>query len=82
MTKQEIPGARATDRESSLGRPPLPSDQVRSQRVVSFVTRGELDALNELAEARGESLSSAIHRILRSALTKQTTEESVDKRDT
>jgi hypothetical protein len=49
---------------------------------VSFVTRGELDALNERAEARGESLSSAIHRILRSALTKQTAEESVDERDT
>jgi len=54
-----------------LGRPPKPRDKVRSERVVSFVTRGELDSLTELADIRGESVSAVVHRILRSALTKE-----------
>lgn len=53
-----------------LGRPPKPRDEVRSERVVSFVTQGEFDALLELADNRGESVSAVVHRILRSALTK------------
>jgi len=56
---------------SRLGRPPKPHDKVRSERVVSFVTRGEFDALTELADIRGESLSAVVHRILRSALRKE-----------
>ena len=51
-----------------LGRPPKPRDEVRSERVVSFVTRGEFDVLCELANDRGESISAMIHRILSSAL--------------
>lgn len=58
-----------------LGRPPKPLDEVRSRRVVSFVTRDELDSLTELADIRGESLSAVVHRILRSALLKQNFEE-------
>jgi len=54
-----------------LGRPPKPRDEVRSERVVSFVTRGEFDALTELADIRGESVSAVVHRILRSALMKE-----------
>ena len=54
-----------------LGRPPKPRDKVRSERVVSFVTRGELDSLTELADIRGESVSAVVHRILRSALMKE-----------
>jgi len=49
-----------------LGRPPKPRDEVRSERVVSFVTRGEFDALAELANDRGESISAVIHQILSS----------------
>ena len=56
---------------SRLGRPPKPRDKVRSERVVSFVTRGELDSLTELADIRGESVSAVVHRILRSALMKE-----------
>jgi len=57
-----------------LGRPPKPRDEARSERVVSFVTRGEFDALMELADVRGESVSAIVHRILRSALGKQNTQ--------
>jgi len=39
--------------------------------VVSFVTPGELDALKGLADAKGESVSMAIHRILSSALRRE-----------
>jgi hypothetical protein len=53
------------------GRPPKPRDQVRSERIVSFVTRDELAVLADLADAREESVSAVVHQILRSALTKQ-----------
>ena len=56
---------------SRLGRPPKPRDEVRSERVVSFVTRGEFDSLTELADIRGESVSAVVHSILRSALRKE-----------
>ena len=54
-----------------LGRPPKPRDKVRSERVVSFVTRGEFDALCELANDRGESISAVVHLILSSALAEE-----------
>jgi len=60
-----------TRKRRRFGRPPKPRDEVRSERVVSFVTPAELDALNGLADDRGESLSSLIHRILLSALARQ-----------
>ena len=54
-----------------LGRPPKPPDEVRSERVVSFLTPGELDALVELADIRGASISAVVHQILRSKLVEQ-----------
>ena len=54
-----------------LGRPPKPREEVRSERVVSFVTRGEFDVLCELANDRGESISAVIHLILSSALAEE-----------
>ena len=54
-----------------LGRPPKPRDELRSERVVSFVTRGEFDALCELANDRGESISAMVHLILSSALAEE-----------
>jgi hypothetical protein len=64
----DVPDARS---RRKFGRPPKPRDEVRSERVVSFVTRYEFDTLLELADGRGESVSAAVHRILRSALVKQ-----------
>lgn len=55
----------------TLGRPPRPRDEVRSERVVSFVTRGEFDALLELADTRGQSVSAVVHQILRSKLVEE-----------
>ena len=54
-----------------FGRPPKPHDEVRSERVVSFVTRAEFETLAQLADARSESLSSAIHRILSAGLAEE-----------
>ena len=54
-----------------LGRPPLPRDHVRSERVVSFVTRGEFDALVELADASNQSVSGVVRQILTSELMQQ-----------
>ena len=54
-----------------LGRPPKPRDELRSERVVSFVTRGEFEVLCELANDRGESISAVTHRILSSALAEE-----------
>ena len=51
-----------------FGRPPKPRDEVRSERVVSFLTRGEFESLTRLAADSGESLSSVIHRILSAGL--------------
>ena len=54
-----------------LGRPPKPRAELRSERVVSFVMRGEFDALCELADNRGESISAVVHLILSSALAEE-----------
>ena len=54
-----------------LGRPPKPRDEVRSERVVSFVTRSEFDALTKLADIRGESVSATIHRMISSTLAEE-----------
>jgi hypothetical protein len=71
VAKQKIPDERAAGRESRLGRPPLPRDRARSERVVSFVTPVELDTLRELADSRGTSVSALIHRILSSSLAEE-----------
>ena len=46
------------------GRPPIPSDRARSQRVVTFLTPREFDQLNELAKEQQSNLSSTIHRVI------------------
>ena len=47
-----------------MGRPPLPADQTRCKRVVTFVTRSEMKQLEELASANNDTLSSMCHRII------------------
>jgi hypothetical protein len=64
-------GTGARDRRR-FGRPPKPRDEVRSERVVSFVTRDEYGALVELAATRGQSVSAAIHHILSTRLMEET----------
>jgi len=47
-----------------MGRPPLPVDQARCKRVVTFVTRSEMKQLEELAKGNEDTLSSVCHRII------------------
>ena len=47
-----------------LGRPPAPREQVRANRVVTFLTDEELSALRARAEANDSSLSLALHNIV------------------
>jgi hypothetical protein len=51
-----------------LGRPPRPAETVRSQRVVTFVTPAELEALERLSERWETSLSGTVHRLVYRAL--------------
>ena len=46
------------------GRPPAPPGTARSQRVVTFVTDGELLRLQQWAESRGLPLSALVHELL------------------
>ena len=47
-----------------FGRPPKPAELVRSERVVSFVTPGELEQLEKISNRRGVSLSAVIHSMV------------------
>ena len=53
------------------GRPALPAGRSRCRRVVTFLTDGEYNALNALAEEKQQSLSAVCHRLLSDVLTKQ-----------
>ena len=58
-------------RKQRWGRPPGPPETARSHRVVTFVTRGELEKLEEIAEREDRSLSAVTHRLLSRALEQQ-----------
>ena len=47
-----------------MGRPPLPAEEVRCKRVVTFVTRPEMKQLEELAIGNSDTLSSLCYRII------------------
>ncbi len=46
------------------GRPRLPKEKVRDQRVVTFLTREETEKLNSLAEQEGKFVSDSCHDLL------------------
>ena len=50
------------------GRPPLPRDEARSQRVVTFVTEQDKAKLIELAEGRSTSLSAVCFELIAQGL--------------
>jgi len=54
-----------------LGRPPKPPHEVRSERVVSFVTPVEFETLMRVADDRGLSVSAVIHLVLSAALAEE-----------
>lgn len=49
---------------SRRGRPPLPPEEVRSNRVVTFVTDPELALLKNISLRENDTLSAVCHRIL------------------
>ena len=51
-----------------MGRPPAPPETVRSQRVVTYVTRVELAELERIADREGWPLSKVVHEILARSL--------------
>jgi hypothetical protein len=50
--------------KTRLGRPPLPPGDTRCKRVVTFVTRSEMEHLQNLSAENRSTLSSICHRIL------------------
>jgi len=50
------------------GRPNLPDDVARRERVVTFVTEQEKASLNKLADSLSLSLSGVCHRLIAQAL--------------
>jgi hypothetical protein len=46
------------------GRPPLPKDKVRGNRVVTFVTDAELAKLRAMTKDGNDTLSSVCHEII------------------
>ena len=46
------------------GRPPLPPDEVRANRVVTFVTDPELATLRQLSRQENNTISAICHRII------------------
>lgn len=53
---------------SRRGRPPLPADIVRQQRIVTFVTAQEKAQLEALSEQQSRSLSAICHQFIAAAL--------------
>lgn len=51
-----------------MGRPPLPREKARANRLVTFLTDSELETLRRQAKQEGLSLSAKAHQILSSSL--------------
>ncbi len=52
---------------SRMGRPPLPREKARPNRLVTFLTDAELEILRQEAQQVGLSLSAKAHQILSSS---------------
>ncbi|MEM6577438.1 MAG: hypothetical protein AAF678_03020 [Pseudomonadota bacterium] len=51
-------------KERLRGRPPLPEEKARSERVVTFLTPAERRKLELRANASGQTLSAAAHELI------------------
>lgn len=49
----------------------MPEDEVRSHRIVTFMTEGEYGALQEIADDMDSSLSTMVHGVLLQYLNEQ-----------
>ena len=52
----------------AMGRPPLPREIARGNRVVTFVTEQEKASLKQLARVTSQSLSAICHRFIAQGL--------------
>ena len=50
------------------GRPPLPKEKRRNQRVVTFLTRNESAQVKDIATREGKSLSQTCHDLIQQGL--------------
>lgn len=66
-------------KKKTRGRPPLPADIARSERVVTFVTRTEIEILTKLSAAEGKTLSALCHDLLVDSMATRTTTYTVSK---
>ncbi len=62
------------------GRPSVPYDQARSERVVTFLTPSEMTSLKRLADESAASLSATLHRLVVRELKVQSQKQSKSER--
>lgn len=66
--KQESTLAMSNDNtvhsKNKRGRPKSPDELVRSERVVTFLTKSEFAKISESAEKNDQSISAVAHRLL------------------
>jgi hypothetical protein len=53
---------------TTMGRPPLPEGDCRSERIVTMLTKGERAVLMRQASSASMSLSAYCHRLIADAL--------------
>jgi hypothetical protein len=70
-----------TSRARRFGRPPKPTDTVRSERVVSFVTPAEYRQLQSISIRHDISVSAVIHSILSRSLENESGKPQKNARD-
>lgn len=58
--------------QARMGRPPLPREKTRPNRLVTFLTDAELETLRHEAESAGLSLSAKAHQLLKHSLDSST----------
>jgi len=51
-----------------MGRPPLPIEAVRTERVVTFLTAEQKELLHEYAQMSGHSISAAAQELIQRSL--------------
>ena len=68
LNAKDVELSAGNQKSKALGRPPRPQDQVRSERVVTFLTFEECESLKRLSDAWGKSVSATCHRLVQKAL--------------
>lgn len=61
--------------KSRRGRPRRSQEEARSQRVVTFVTKAELEDLEQIAQREDRSLSAVVHRMIAGHLRNRASED-------